>query len=253
MKKPHRLTPRLAQGALLLAAALAGATSALAAPAASETASQYQAVLANPARTDADRKDDAKRKPAVFLEFAAVRPGMKVLDVAAGGGSTSELLALAVGDGGEVWAQGSKPSASIAKRLAEHPQANLHPVVAAFDNPVPAGTPPLDLITLVMNYHDIVNGKVDRDAMNKRLYDALKPGGHFVVVDNAAKDGSGLKDTETLHRIDEAALIAEVSKAGFVVDGKSDYLHVADDPRELPFFKMDGRPDDKFAVRFVKK
>ena len=251
MKIQNRLTRRLAHTAIVLGvAALIGPGSAQAAP---ETAAQYQALLANPARTDADRKDDAKRKPAQFLEFAQVAPGMKVLDVAAGGGSTSELLALAVGDGGEVWAQGTKPSASLAKRLGEHPQANLHPVIATFDDPVPAGTPPLDLVTLVMNYHDIVNTPANREAMNKRLYEALKPGGHFVVVDNAAKAGSGLKDTETLHRIDEAALIAEVSKAGFVVEAKSDYLHVADDPRELPFFKMDGRPDDKFAVRFVKK
>jgi predicted methyltransferase len=251
MKIQNRLTRRLAHTAIVLGiAALIGPGSALAAP---ETAAQYQAVIANPARTDNDRKDDAKRKPALFLEFAEVRPGMKVLDVAAGGGSTSELLALAVGDSGEVWAQSPKASTNLAKRLSEHPQANLHPVLAAFDDPVPAGTPPLDLITLVMNYHDIVNTPANRDAMNKHLYDALKPGGHFVVIDNAAKDGSGLKDTETLHRIDEATLIAEVTKAGFVVDAKSDYLHVASDPRELPFFKMDGRPDDKFAVRFVKK
>ena len=47
--------------------------------------------------------------------------------------------------------------------------------------------------------------------------------------------------------------MAEVTKVGFVVDGTSDYLHVKDDPRDQPFFKMDGRPDDKFAVRFVKK
>lgn len=232
------------------AAALTGPGAALAADAAG---SPYQSAIASPARTSADRDDDAKRKPAVFLAFAQVRPGMKVLDVSAGGGATSELLALAVGDGGEVWAQGGKASASLAKRLGEHPQANLHPLVAPYDNPVPAGVPPLDLVTLIMNYHDIANTKTDRAAMNRRLYEALKPGGYFVVVDNAAKAGSGLKDTETLHRIDEAALIAEVTQAGFVVDARSDYLHVADDPRELPFYKMDGRPDDKFALRFVKK
>src|SRR5471032_2119364 len=198
MKIQNQLTRRLAYSAIMLGvAALIGPGSALAAP---ETAAQYQAVLANPARTDADRKDDAKRKPDQFLAFAEVRPGMKVLDVAAGGGSTSELLALSVGDGGDVWAQGTKPSASMAKRLSEHPQANLHPVIAGFDNPVPAGTPPLDLVTLVMNYHDIVNTPANRDAMNKRLYEALKPGGHFVVIDNAAKAGSGLKDTRSEER-----------------------------------------------------
>jgi predicted methyltransferase len=250
MQQQNRLLQRLVQTTLFIGTAVlihAGAT------AASPSADNFQAAVSSPARTDADRKDDARRKPAVFLAFSEVRPGMKVLDVSAGGGSTSELLALAVGDSGEVWAQGGKPSASLAKRLGEHPQANLHPVVAAYENPVPTGTPPLDLITLVMNYHDIVNTPTDRAAMNKHLYEALKSGGYFVVVDNAAKAGSGLSDTNTLHRIDEAALIAEVTKAGFVVDARSDYLHVADDPRDLPFFKMDGRPDDKFAVRFIKK
>ncbi|TFW20102.1 class I SAM-dependent methyltransferase [Duganella callida] len=233
--------------------ALAGVTAFGAAAYAADNAAQYQAAIANPARTDADRKDDAKRKPAEFLAFAQVRPGMKVLDVATGGGATAELLALAVSPGGEVWAQSAKPSENLDKRLAAHPQANLHPVVAPFENPAPAGAGPFDLITLIMNYHDLVNAGVDRAAMNKSLYNALKPGGHFVVIDNAAKDGSGLSDTKTLHRIDQATLVAEVTKAGFVVDTTSDYLHVKDDPRELPFFKMDGRPDDKFVVRFVKK
>jgi predicted methyltransferase len=247
----HPLKLKLVQALFVLAGA--GAIAPLAVAADASAAAQYQAAIASPARSDADRKDDAKRKPAEFLAFAQVRPGMKVLDVAAGGGASAELLALATGTGGEVWAQSAKPSENLGKRLAAQPQANLHAVVAPFDNPVPAGAGPFDLITLVMNYHDIVNMGTDRQAMNKHLFDALKPGGHFVVVDNAAKEGSGLNDTKTLHRIEQAALVAEVTKAGFVVESTSDYLHVKDDPRELPFFKMDGRPDDKFAVRFVKK
>ena len=244
---------RVKQNLALAALLLTGAAVLVPGASAADPAAQYQAAIASPSRTDADRKDDAKRKPAQFLAFAQVRPGMKVLDVVTGGGATSELLALAVSPGGEVWAQSTKPSEALAKRLAEHPQANLHLVVAPFDNPVPANAGPFDLVTLVMNYHDIVNAGADRDAMNKRIYDALKPGGYFVVIDNAAKAGSGLNDTKSLHRIDQAALVAEVTKAGFVVDATSDYLHVKDDPRDLPFFKMEGRPDDKFAVRFVKK
>lgn len=247
----NRLARQLAHAVLALSA---GALTIPALAAADTAASaQYQAALASPLRTDADRKEDDKRKSAQFLAFANVRPGMKVLDVAAGGGATSALLALSVGGSGEVWAQTGKASPKLEARLAAAPMANLHPAVAAYDNPVPAGAPPLDLITINMSYHDIVNTPTDRAAMDKHLYDALKPGGTLVIVDNAAKDGSGIKDTNTLHRIDEAVVIAELTKAGFVVDAKSDYLHVASDPRELPFFKMDGKPDDKFAVRFVKK
>lgn len=247
----HCLKQQLARAMFVLAAATAIVPFAGAAD--DGLAARYQAAIASPARTDADRKGDEKRKPVEFLAFVQARPDMKVLDVVAGGGATAELLALAVGPGGAVWAQNAKTSDVFAKRLAEHPQANLHPVVAPFDNPVPDGAAPFDLITLIMNYHDIVNAGADRQAMNKRLFDALKPGGHFVVIDNAAQAGSGLNDTKTLHRIDQAALVAEVTRAGFVVDATSDYLHVRDDPRDQPFFKMNGRPDDKFAVRFVKK
>jgi predicted methyltransferase len=241
---------RFAQALLALSAAtlVAGAGPAAAQPASTQT--QYQAAIAHPARTDEDRQTDAKRKPAEFLAFAQVRPGMKVLDLAAGGGTTSALLAAAVGKNGEVWAQTGKPSPRLDARVAALP--NLHPVVASFDDPVPKGAPPLDLITINMSYHDIANTPTDRAAMNKRLYDALKPGGHLVIIDNAAKAGSGLSATKTLHRIDEAAVVAEVTRAGFAVDGKSDYLHVASDPHEQKFSDMSG-PDDKFAVRFVKK
>jgi predicted methyltransferase len=248
MRKQHQLAQVLLA---LSACTLMGGANAAAPEQPGVAQAQYQTAIANPARTDDDRKSDAKRKPAAFLAFAQVRPGMKVLDLAAGGGTTSALLAAAVGNNGEVWAHSTKPSPKLDARVAALP--NLHPLVAPIDNPIQKGMPPLDLITINMSYHDIVNTPADRAAMNKRLYDALKPGGHFVIIDNAAKNGSGLSDTKTLHRIDEAAVVAEVTKAGFVVDGTSDYLRVPSDPREQPFFEMKDKPDDKFAVRFVKK
>lgn len=250
--QPHKRLARHLAYAMLAMTAAAFAGPASASPD-TELAAHYKAAIANPARTDDDRKGDAKRKPAEFLAFAKVRPGMQVLDVSAGAGATSALLAAAVGPGGQVWAQSAKPSPKLEARLAAAPMPNLRPLVAPFDNPVPAGTPPLDLVTINMSYHDIVNTDTDRAAMNKRLYDALKPGGAVVVIDNAAKEGSGLSATKTLHRIDEAAVVSEFTKAGFALDGKSDYLRVPSDPRDQPFFKMEGKPDDKFALRFVKK
>jgi predicted methyltransferase len=242
---------RLAQALFALSAAMLLGSAGAAPEQAAASQSQYQAAIASPARTDDDRKTDAKRKPAEFLAFAQVRPGMKVLDVAAGGGTSAALLAAAVGKGGEVWAQTAKPSPKLDARVAALP--NLHPVVASFDDPVPKGTPPLDLVTINMSYHDIANTPADRAQMNKHLYDALKPDGHLVLIDNAAKAGSGLSATKTLHRIDEETVVAELAKAGFVVDAKSDYLHVPSDPREQAFFDMKGQPDDKFAIRFKKK
>jgi predicted methyltransferase len=235
--------------ALAFSAALLGALPSYAAE--QPAASGYQAAIASPIRTDEDRKTDAKRKPAEFLAFAQVRPGMKVLDISSGGGTTAALLTAAVGSKGEVWAQNGKPNPKLQARLGQAAVPNLHAVVTDFGNPVPEGTPPLDLITINMSYHDIANTPADRAAMNKRLYEALKPGGVLVIIDNAAKKGSGLSATKTLHRIDEDTVVQEVTRAGFKVDARSDYLHVASDPREQPFFKMD-TPDDKFAVRFKK-
>jgi predicted methyltransferase len=236
--------------ALAFSAAILGG--ALPASAAEQApASGYQAAIASPIRTDDDRKTDAKRKPAEFLAFARVAPGMKALDISSGGGATAALLAAAVGSKGEVWAQNAKPNQKLQARLGQAAVPNLHAVVTDFGNPVPQGTPPLDLITINMSYHDIANTPTDRAAMNKRLYEALKPGGTLLIVDNAAKKGSGLSATKTLHRIDEDTVVEEVTKAGFKVDARSDYLRVPSDPREQPFFKMD-TPDDKFALRFKK-
>jgi len=240
------------RSALLFSASLLAVLPAVSVIAAGQPAgSSYQAAVASPIRTAEDHKDDAKRKPAEFLAFAEVKPGMKALDIASGGGATAALLTAAVGQKGEVWAQNAKPNAKLQERVGNATLPNLHAIVADFNDPVPKGTPPLDLVTINMSYHDIANTPADRAAMNKRLYEALKPGGVLVIVDNAAKKGAGLSATKSLHRIDEDTVVEEVTKAGFKVDGRSDYLHVASDPHEQPFFKMDA-PDDKFAVRFKK-
>lgn len=234
---------------LALCAGLAGPASAQSSTSASQP---YAAAIASPIRNGDDRKDDDRRKPAEFLAFAQVKPGMKAFDLVSAGGSTAALLTAAVGPSGEVWAQNTKPNQKLSDRLADNTVRNLHAVVSSFQDPIPKGTPPLDLITINMNYHDIVNTPTDRAAMNKRLFDALKPGGHLVIIDNAAKKGSGLTATKTLHRIDEDTVVQEVTHAGFKVDARSDYLRAPSDPREQPFFEMKGAPDDKFAIRFVK-
>lgn len=252
-RKGQQMHKTLRRAPVLLALSAALLAGALPAHAADQAGNKWQSVLASPLRSDEDRKADDHRKTGEFLSFAEVKPGMKALDVASGGGATATLLTAAVGTKGEVWAQNPKANPKLEQRLGQSTLPNLHAVVADFNDPVPKGTPPLDLITINMSYHDIANTPTDRAAMNKRLYDALKPGGHLVIVDNAAKKGAGLTATKTLHRIDEDTVVDEVTKAGFKVDAKSDYLRAPSDPREKPFFEMNGAPDDKFAVRFVKK
>lgn len=214
-------------------------------------AARYAQVIANPLRTERDRRMDAERMPAQFLPFTQVAPGMRVMDVSSGGGYTSQLLALAVGPNGTLFAQAPHPGATLTKRLADHPQANFVLVERPFDDPVPPGTPSLDLITLILNYHDITYQPVDREKMNARLFAALKPGGHFVVIDHSSRAGKGISEGKTLHRIDEAVVLDEVRKAGFVLEAEGDFLRNPADARDEP----SGRPKvptDKFALRFVK-
>lgn len=209
----------------------------------------YRAVIENPLRTDQDRTMDARRHPAELLAFAQVRPGMRVLDIAAGGGYTAQLLTLAVGADGVVWAQAPTPGPAITKRLADRPQANLRVMKRTFEDPVPEEATNLDLVTLVLNYHDISYLPVDRAKMNQRIFAALKPGGRYVVVDHAAVAGSGITAGKTLHRIEEAVVIAEARQAGFVLDGEGKFLRNPQDDRTA----TSNRPDsDRFVMRFVK-
>jgi predicted methyltransferase len=211
----------------------------------------YEQAVASPIRSDDDRDADAKRKPLQFLQFTNVQPGMRVLDVAAGGGYTTQLLALVVGSNGTVWAQGTKSGSALEGRLAKHPQANIVPVIRPFEDPVPAGVAKLDLITIIMNYHDIAYMPVDRAKMNQRLFNALKTGGHLVVMDHSAKPGSGISAAKTLHRIDEKVVMDELLHAGFKLEQEGDFLKNLGDPRDQAFFNMKIETD-KFALRFVK-
>ena len=238
------------QSIVSFGAALAVAACAVA-PAQQDAAARAQAAVASPIRTDQDRRMDASRNPAEFLPFTGVAPGMIVLDVSAGAGYTSQLLALSVGPQGKVYAQRPQPGDALTRRLADHPQPNFVPVYRPFEDPVPPDAPPLDLVTIVNNYHDIAYLPVDRAKMNQRLYAALKPGGRLVVVDHAAKAGTGTTVARTLHRIDEAVVVAEVTQAGFVLDAQGQFLRNASDMREVS--SGDGQiMTDKFVLRFVK-
>ena len=239
-----------ARHAILIASLLlVGATTAAADTGGANTA--YESVIASPIRTDQDRRMDAERKPAEFLPFTQVKAGMHVLDVSTGGGYTSQLLALAVGPTGTLWAQTPKPGATLTKRLADHPQGNFVVVERPFEDPVPDQAQQLDLVTLVLNYHDITYLPVDRAKMNARLFAALAPGGHFVVIDHSSRSGKGISEGKTLHRIDEAVVLDEVRKAGFVLETEGDFLRNPADARDEPSSNPKV-PTDKFALRFVK-
>lgn len=219
-----------------------------------------RAVIDAPDRSDADRKLDIGRHPGELLAFAGIGPGMKVAELGAGVGYTTELLARAVGPTGKVYAQNNKfaleryAAKPWAERLAKPAMKNVVRVDAEVGSPSPAKD--LDAVFIVLVYHDIVWLGGDRDKMNRAVFDALKSGGEYIVVDHSAKDGDGLNDVKTLHRIDEHSVIDEVTRAGFRLAGEASFLRNPDDKRDWndsPMAAADRRgKSDRFVLKFVK-
>src|SRR5665213_714962 len=180
----------------------------------------YQAIVAASDRSDADRQTDARRDPAKMLAFTGARPGMKVLDMGAGAGYSTELLARAVAPNGMVYAQ---DSVAVMERVkdkfdirAQGPamKSVVH-LIRNYDDPVPSDVSGLDLITFFFAYHDVTYTPADRATMNKKMFAALKPGGLLVIADHSAKAGAGTTVSKTLHRIEESTLRQEIEAAGF--------------------------------------
>jgi predicted methyltransferase len=217
-----------------------------------------------PDRPAADKSLDAGRKPDQMLAFFGIQPGMKVADLFAAGGYTTELLARAVGPTGTVYSQNpifppefQQVGQAWNERLKNPVLKNAIAVTKNFDAddllPVPPGS--LDAVIMNMNYHDLVLRGTDRNKVNAAVYKALKSGGEYAIVDHSAKDGSGTKDIE-LHRIDENFLIDEVQKSGFKLAARSGALrHPEDDRTWVTSPRAVGERrgmSDRFMLKFIK-
>jgi predicted methyltransferase len=242
--------------AIALTISLLGA----AACAASGQSTSPAAIVADSSRPQADRDQDASRKPAELLAFLKIKPGSTVADVWPGE-YWDRLFAAAVGPKGKVYAthladadeaehQKTPPAGSMP--LADHPNVTVVVTRAnTFALPTKA-----DVIWFRQNYHDLYDkfmGPADVPAFNKAVFAALKPGGRFVIIDHSAVDGSELAATEKLHRIDAAVVKADMAAAGFKFVGESNALrNPADDRTKLVFDKSVRGKTDQFVYVFQR-
>lgn len=231
-------------------------------PDAEVKADSIDQAIAAPERSDADRELDPQRQPAQMLRFFGIAPGQRVAELASGGGYTAELLARVVGKEGKVYGQNSPfilerfAEAPWSERLLKESMSNVVRINSEFDAPLPADVKDLDAVLIVLFYHDTVWFETDRAAMNRAVFNALRPGGVYGIVDHNAREGDGITQTKTLHRIEEKDVRREVEAAGFVLAASADFLRSPSDTRDWnasPTTAAERRgTSDRFVLKFVK-
>lgn len=235
----------------VIATMLAGAAMlTMAAPGAAKPAVTVAAAVADAGRPAEDKARDAARKPAEMLAFAQVRPGMKVGELLPGNGYFSRVFARAVGPRGVVyaWIPGTGSTRGTERF---DPVAKAYPNIRVVRGDALAAPERLDMVWTSQNYHDLFLRGGNADAANAAIFAALKPGGTYLVVDHRGAAGTGTSETGTLHRIDEAAVISTVLKAGFVLDDESMALRRPEDDHTQPVFKLHDMTD-QMVLRFRK-
>jgi len=222
----------------------------------SDVAPAIAKALADPARAD-QANDDTRRHAADVVAFSGVKPGWQVVDFLPGQGYWTRIFTGVVGPSGHVYALWPSASGERAKATVEALNGRkLGNVTAAVDPGLITLDKPVDLVWTVQNYHDLPNGgrgEAALNAFNAAVFKALKPGGTYIVIDHAAPAGSGLSDTETLHRIDPAIVKKEVLAAGFTFAGESKALANPKDDHTLKVFDAKIRGvTDQFVYKFRK-
>jgi predicted methyltransferase len=224
----------------------------------------YAAAVASETRPEADRDSDAGRNPEAVLEFFGIQPGDVVLEMWAGGGYYTELLAHVVGDSGKVIAQANTPILKFSgeahtSRHADNRLPNSE-VLMAENNMLALEADSFDAATIILNYHDLYWSSeeygwdlIDVPVFLAEVFKGIKPGGTLGIVDHQAVSGSPRETGSTLHRIDSAIVIGELESAGFVLDGESNVLANPEDDHTLGVFDpaRSGKTD-RYVLRFKK-
>jgi predicted methyltransferase len=232
---------------------------------AAEVPAHISGAIAASERSDKDRERDARDKPAEFLTFVGLQPGMKVADVFGGGGYWSELIFRAVGPQGGVTLVNNPPYWNFAKedletRFAKDRLSGItRRVVESCD--LKLGQGQFDMILMFMAYHDIywVNEDggwpaIDTGHFLDQLHAALKPGGKLLIVDNAAAAGTGKSSVNALHRIEESFAKKEIGSHGFLVEKAwHGYRSSQDDPTKLVFDPAVQGKTDRFTHVYRKR
>ena len=227
-------------------------------------ADRYSDAVAHEGRPAGDLTRDRIDHPAEVLRLSGIRPSMVVADFLAADGYYSELLSYLVGPKGHVYLLNNE---AYDKWSENQWQGRVERLPNVVHETVPVehlGLPPasLDAILLIKVYHDLYwhpnegpwPKDIDPDAVLTEIARVVKPGGTLLLVDHAAKPGTGSADAGTLHRIDEQYARRDFEKHGFVFVGKSDVLRQKDDPRDLITYKgeMVGKTD-RFVMVFRKR
>ncbi|MCB1052130.1 MAG: class I SAM-dependent methyltransferase [Acidobacteria bacterium] len=221
-----------------------------------------QKAVSNPARLESDRSRDANRKPQEILTFVGVKPGDKVVDLSGGTGYYTAILDGLVGEKGHVYLHNvpfvlEKFSANFGPGSEFETKSkswqHVTRINAPFDEPqLPKD---LDMAMMVLFYHDTIWQGADRQKMNRAIFEALKPGGVFVVIDHVAESGSEARDVQTLHRIDPTFVKKEIMAAGFEFVAESELLRHPEDGHDYNVFRdyqTNRDHTDRFVFKFRK-
>ena len=214
-----------------------------------ERSQDYTAALTNSERPDTERALDAARKPNEVLAFYGVKSGDKVADIWSARGYYTAILSQVVGSQGVVYSANPSSRPEFSDRWKKPIYANVRIIDGPFDKIALPQDGSLDFVIIHLNYHDLTPEV--RIPMNKRILGALKRGGIYAVVDHSAKDGTGNDAAKTLHRIDKALVIKEVTGSGFTLAKEGTMLRKPEDTRDFNVNKERDK-DDRFVLAFQK-
>ena len=213
-----------------------------------------QRAIDSPERAQKQKNRDPARKPGETLAFAGLKPGQEVIELASFGQYYTDIMAPVVGPKGHIWMYDlpytdksfGDPSRAF---VAKHPNTEF--AEAKFDEiDYPKN---VDLVTIVLYYHDLKPNKVDTAALDKKLFEALKPGGKLLIVDHKADAGSAWRDAGTIHRMGVETIVQEVMAAGFKLKIDSDLLANPEDDHHKMVFAPGERGHTDQAVFVFEK